>query len=95
MNKEDSESLVTVYTTGNHAIIALIKSMLDEAEIDYYVKGDNIQNVYAIDAFPVEFQVMPENEAFARELLKDVEATGEIGSSGSGDSEESEDESNA
>ncbi len=88
MNNEDSESLVTVYTTGNQAIIALIKSMLDEAEIDYFVKGDNIQNVYAIDAFPVEFQVMPENKEFALELLKDVEESNEIDSSADGDSDD-------
>lgn len=91
MNNEDSENLVTVYTTGNHAIIALIKSMLDEAEIEYYAKGDNIQNVYAIDAFPVEFQVMPENEEFARALLKDVEVSGEIDSSAGGDSDDAGD----
>ena len=73
-NPQDNENLVTVYTTSNHAIIALVKSILDEAGIQYYAKGDNTQAVYAINAFPVEFQVMPENEAFARELLKDVEA---------------------
>jgi hypothetical protein len=91
MDNEDSESLVTVYTTGNNAIIALIKSMLDEAEIEYYAKGDNLQNVYSIDAFPVEFQVMPVNEEFARELLKDVEVSNEIDSSAGGDSENSGD----
>lgn len=73
-NPQDNENLVTVYTTSNHAIIAVIKSILDEAGIQYYAKGDNTQAVYAINAFPVEFQVMPENEAYARELLKDVEA---------------------
>lgn len=73
-NPQDNENLVTVYTTSNHAIIAVIKSILDEAGIQYYAKGDNTQAVYAINAFPVDFQVMPENEAFARELLKDVEA---------------------
>jgi hypothetical protein len=88
MNNEDSENLVTIYTTGNNALIALIKSMLDEAEIEYYAKGDNLQNVYSIDAFPVEFQVMPENKEFALELLKDVEVSGEIDSSAEGDSDE-------
>ncbi len=73
-NPQDNENLVTVYTTSNHAIIAVIKSILDEAGIQYLAKGDNTQAVYAMNAFPVEFQVMPENESFARELLKDVEA---------------------
>ena len=73
-NPQDNENLVTVYTTSNHAIIAVIKSILDEAGIQYLAKGDNTQAVYAMNAFPVDFQVMPENETFARELLKDVEA---------------------
>jgi len=72
MKDEDSENLVTVYQTSNHAIIAVVKSILDEAGIEYYSKGDNMQNIVAIYAFPVEFQVMPENVEFARELLKDV-----------------------
>ena len=72
MNNEYSETLVTVYSTSNHAIIALIKSMLDDAEIQYLAKGDNFQNVYSYYAFPVEFQVMSEDEAYAKELLKDI-----------------------
>ncbi|MEO8514635.1 MAG: DUF2007 domain-containing protein [Ignavibacteria bacterium] len=72
MNNEDSETLVTVYSISNHAIIALIKSMLDDAEIQYLAKGDNFQNVYSYFAFPVEFQVMAEDEAYAKELLKDI-----------------------
>jgi hypothetical protein len=46
--------------------------MLDDAEIQYLAKGDNFQNVYSYFAFPVEFQVMAEDEAYAKELLKDI-----------------------
>ncbi len=81
-NPEDKVNLVTVYTSTNNAIIALVKSMLDEAGIEYLAKGDNFQGIDPINAFPVDFQVMPENEEFARELLKDVEVT--EGSSGYG-----------
>jgi hypothetical protein len=70
--KEDSENLVSVYKTSNPAIIALVKSMLDEAGIEYMAKGDDLAGVYPINAFPVDFQVMPESEEYARELLKDV-----------------------
>lgn len=81
MNKNnDSETLVTVYTTWNHALISLIKSMLDDAEIHYFVKGENFQYMEPIYAFPVEFQVMQSDEEFTRELLKDVEESIEIDS---------------
>ena len=89
-NPDDNVSLVTVYTSANNAIIALVKSMLDEAGIEYLAKGDNFQGIDPINAFPVDFQVMPENEEFARELLKDVEVT--EGSSGYGYKEGETDE---
>jgi hypothetical protein len=70
---DDNElNLVSVYKSDNPAIIALIKSILDEAGIEYFAKDDSIQGLYPINAFPVDFQVMPENEEFAKELLKDV-----------------------
>ena len=75
MNNEDSEVLITVYTSGNNAICALVKSMLDEAGINYLAKGDNLQSTYPINAFPVEFQVLESDAEFARELLKDVVIT--------------------
>lgn len=89
-NPEDNVNLVTVYTSANNAIIALVKSMLDEAGIEYLAKGDNFQGIDPINAFPVDFQVMPENVEFARELLKDVGVT--EGSSGYGYEEGEEDE---
>jgi hypothetical protein len=75
MKKEDSESLVSVYKSDNPAIIALIKSMLDEAGIQYMAKGDDIQGVYPINAFPVDFQVMPDDAEYALSLLKDVDSS--------------------
>jgi hypothetical protein len=91
MNDPDNENLVSVYTSSNHAIIAVVKSILDEAGIQYNAKGDNLQSTYAINAFPVEFQVMPENAELAKELLKDVEVS--EGSMGYGyeEDEDSED----
>ncbi len=85
---EDSETLVTVYTSGNNAICALVKSMLDEAGITYLAKGDNLQSAYPINAFPVEFQVLTSDVEFARELLKDVEESIEIDSPDDGESED-------
>ena len=91
MNNEDTETLVTVYTSGNNAICALVKSMLDEAGIDYLAKGDNLQSTYPLNAFPVEFQVFSGDVEFARELLKDVEESSEIESSEYEDTEENND----
>ena len=91
MNNEDTETLVTVYTSGNNAICALVKSMLDEAGIDYLAKGDNLQSTYPLNAFPVEFQVFTGDVEFARELLKDVEESSEIESSEYEDTEENND----
>ena len=87
MKNEDNENLVTIYKTSNNALIALVKSILDEAEIKYMAKGDNIQSTYSLDVFPVEFQVMPENAEYARELLKDVDESSAIEENSSGDGE--------
>jgi hypothetical protein len=86
MSKEDSENLVSIYKTDNPAIIALVKSMLDEAQIEYMAKDDDVAGVYPINAFPVDFMVMPDNAEFARELLKDINPNG----SDEPDSEESD-----
>ena len=78
MSKEDSESLVSVYKTDNPALIALVKSMLDEAGIQYMAKDDDVASIVPINAFPVDFMVMPEDADYAKELLKDVESSEEI-----------------
>ena len=81
MEAEDKEKLVTVYKTGHHGTIAVIKSILDEAGIEYSVKGEGIQDLIGAGVFgvgfnpitgPVEFQVLEDNEEYAKELLKDV-----------------------
>ncbi len=79
--KEDNESLVTVYETGNEAIVAVIKSLLDEANIRYLAEGEGVQDLFGVGVIgtgfnpitgPVRFQVMPEDAEYAREILKDV-----------------------
>lgn len=72
-NETNSEYLVSVYKTSNTAIVAIIKSILDEAGIKYMAKGDNLQGVYPINAFPVDFQVMPGDEEYARQLLSEID----------------------
>jgi hypothetical protein len=58
-----------------------VKSILDEANIRYVVKGEDVENLFGLGVIgtgfnpvtgPVEFQVMPEDYKYAKELLKDV-----------------------
>jgi hypothetical protein len=95
MDTEDKEKLVTVYKTGHHGTIAVVKSILDEAGIEYSVKGEGIQDLIGAGIFgvgynpitgPVEFQVLEDNAEYARELLKDVDDA--VTEEESGDSEE-------
>lgn len=79
--KEDHERLVTVFETGNEAIVAVVKSILDEAKIRYLAEGEGVQDLFGVGVLgtgfnpitgPVRFQVMPEDAEYARELLKNV-----------------------
>ncbi len=79
--KEDHERLVTVYATGNEAIVSVVKSILDEAQIKYIAQGEGVQDLFGVGVIgtgfnpitgPVIFKVMPEDEEYANELLKDV-----------------------
>jgi hypothetical protein len=84
MEKEDKEKLVTIFTTGHEGVVALVKSILDEAKIEYIAKGEGIQDLFGIGVIgtgfnivtgPVEFQVLEDNVEYAKELLKDVSET--------------------
>lgn len=79
--KEDRERLVPIFETGNEAIIALVKSLLDEANIKYLVEGEGVENLIGVGVIgtgfnpvtgPVVFKVMPEDAEFAQKILKDV-----------------------
>ena len=68
----------TVYATGDPALVALAKSLLEDAEIEYFTKGDEIQNLMGIGGIggllnyvigPVEFVVAAKDAPTVRELL--------------------------
>ncbi len=80
MNPED-ETLVTVLSTGNHGIIAVAKSILDDAGIEYYAKNERTEDLIGLGVFgtgyntvigPIEIQVLEENAEEAKTLLKDL-----------------------
>ena len=71
----------TVYATGDPALIALVMSLLEDAKIEYFTKGYDIQDLIGIGRLgglnfltgPVEFMVYAEDAPAARELLAHLE----------------------
>jgi hypothetical protein len=69
--------MACVYESGDAAIIPLVKSLLDEAEIGYMVKGESIQDLfgggriggYSFAMGPVQFFVREDEADAAREIL--------------------------
>ena len=67
----------TVYVTGDPALVAIVKSLLEDAEIEYFTKGYEIQDLIGIGGLgglnyatgPVEFAVAGKDAPTARELL--------------------------
>jgi hypothetical protein len=67
----------TVYATGDSALVALVKSLLEDAGIEYFTKGYEIQDLIGIGSIgglnyltgPVEFGVAAEDAPTARQLL--------------------------
>jgi Putative prokaryotic signal transducing protein len=79
--KRKEEKLITVLTTGNHGLIALAKSMLDDAGIGYYAKNEQTEDLIGLGVFgtgyniaigPVELQVLEEDSEEAKKLLEDL-----------------------
>jgi len=76
-----NEKLITVFSTGNHGLIALAKSILDDAKIGYYAKNENSEDLIGIGVVgtgynpvigPIELQVLEENAEEAKRLLKEL-----------------------
>jgi hypothetical protein len=70
--------LERVHVAGDPATIPIIKSLLDDAEIEYLVKGEGVQDLFGWGRIgtgfnfvtgPVEFFVASENASTAREIL--------------------------
>ena len=66
----DREPLVTVITATNPGLLAVIKSVLDDADIPCLTRGEGFQVLYA--AGPVEVLVFESDAEQARALLKDL-----------------------
>jgi hypothetical protein len=86
----NNENLVTVFASGNKAVIGVARSILDDAGIDYLVKNEGVEDLFGVGIIgtgyniitgPIELQVLEENEKEARELLKDL-SEGQVGEEG-------------
>jgi hypothetical protein len=78
---DESMQLVTVFTTGDKAAIALAKSLLEGSGIKYTVKNDLIQDLFTWGRLgigfnplmgPVRIMVSPSDVDMATELLGDL-----------------------
>lgn len=68
----DQNRLVTVLETRDFAFIAIARSLLEEAGIDFWTKGEALLlTVPNVDL--VEFQVRAEDADLAKKILSEVE----------------------
>lgn len=73
-----------VLSTGDAGLIAVARSLLEGEQIDYFVKGDGLQDLFGLGRIsggfsfamgPAEFWVRQEDADRARELLGDLTAS--------------------
>jgi hypothetical protein len=83
MAGDESGGPVTVLETGDPGVIAVAKSLLESAGIDYFAKGEPLQNLFGwgqIGFNPivgvVQLQVAAADAEDARELLHDLDTSG-------------------
>ncbi len=66
----NDEPLITVITATNPGLLAVIKSVLDGANIPCMTRGEGFQTIYA--AGPVEVRVFESDAEHAAALLKNL-----------------------
>ena len=80
-------ALVSILATGDAGLIAVAQSLLEGEDIDYSVRGDALQDLFGLGRVtgfsfamgPAEFFVREDDATRARELLKDLTASGPKG----------------
>ncbi len=78
--EEKPVQLVKIFESADPGLTAIIKSILDDASIEYHVTGDNMQSIlgakfefaFGADIGNVVFMVREEDVSTATELLKEV-----------------------
>jgi len=69
--KPDLE-LVTVLATGNPALIAVAKSLLEDSGIEYLTQNEGFHDLFPVNRFRIHIQVRREDEEEAAALLADL-----------------------
>jgi hypothetical protein len=74
---EPDVDLVSVYKSGNPALLPIVESLLRDAQIEFMTTGQSVQALQGAIGIsfvvPVEFWVRSESADQARELLADVD----------------------
>jgi len=83
--RRSSSPFVTVLSTGNPALLALSKSILEDAEIPFVANGEGVQDLFGLGRIgpggynlitgPARIQVPLNYEKEARVLLSDIETS--------------------
>lgn len=78
----DTVNPVIVYATGNPVALALAKSLLEEAEIEYWTSGEEVQFLLGAGGAgtgfnpttgPVKVSVMPPDVESAAQILDEID----------------------
>jgi hypothetical protein len=77
MTEREAGGPVTVLESGDPGLIAVAKSLLDSAGIQYFAKGEVLQNLFGWGLNPlvgrlVELQVASDDADDAKALLRDL-----------------------
>lgn len=75
------KSLVTIFSAGNKGELLVVKSILDELNIQYFVLNENSQDLmglgtigsgYNLSIGPVEIKVFEEDSLIAKKALENI-----------------------
>ena len=79
--RDESAEPVTVLESSDPALLALAKSLLDDAGIPYFAKGEGVQDLFGVGRFgtgfnpvtgPIELQVSAGDASEARAILLEL-----------------------
>ncbi len=72
LQPEPDLELVTVLATGNPALIAVAKSLLEDSGIEYATQNEGLHDLFPVHRFRIHIQVRQEDEEEATGLLADL-----------------------
>jgi hypothetical protein len=72
--QDDARQPVTVFKSGDPGLVAVAQSLLEGADIEFFVAGAAAAGLFpgAVSRFRVEIRVAPDDAEDARQLLKEL-----------------------